>query len=166
VALGRPAYFIDTSVLDEVLEVPGQVQHPEVLHEFKRRASAGDLMVIPITTLVEAGNHIAQCGGDRRSAAARYATLLDQLIGREAPWRVITVDWDLDFLRALRDGAHTGLDLVDLLHSKTLGGGDMAIFVEARRLLERSNGLAVGLWTKDAAMRAAWPYGNLIRVPS
>lgn len=155
-------YFIDTSVLDEVLETPGWAKNPQVLEQFKSRVAAGQRMAVPITALIESGNHIEQSSGPRRAAAERYATLIDQLLAGTTPWKLAATAWDPQLLQAMRDGAHTGRSLVDLLDSKSMGGGDAAILVEAERLLASSFGLQVGLWTLDAGLRSNWPFGNLL----
>jgi len=155
--------FVDSSILDEILEIPGWCdQSLAIRAEFETRTLGGVRMVIPISAVIETGNHIAQCAGDRRRAAHRYARLLDQLIDGSAPWRVNETDWNLDLLSQIRSGAHTKRDLVDLLSNRVMGGGDLAILAEAGRMRQTSFGLKIDLWTKDAKFSAHWPFGETV----
>lgn len=53
--------FVDTSVLLNVLDVPGKnSDHVEVASTFKQRVQEGHTFVIPATSVIEVGNHIAQ----------------------------------------------------------------------------------------------------------
>jgi hypothetical protein len=155
--------FVDTSILDEILGVPGWTQDREaVAAEFSRRSEAGEQLVIPISAIIETGNHIFQCTGDRRAAAGRFVTLLTQLTAGSAPWRVNVTTWNVALLSQLLAGAHTGCDLHDLLSDKLLGGGDLAILVEAGRLEATTFGLSIDLWTMDEKFAAHWPFGRTI----
>ena len=145
--------FVDTSVLDEILEVPGKCQRPtEIKEEFAARVRRNETLVIPASALIEAGNHVAQAGGDRRGAAVRYAELLQQLVLQSAPWRANSLQVDLDFLTAVRDGAGTGQSLTDLLANRQLGGGDLGILVEAAQFARASYGFTVEIWTLDTTL--------------
>lgn len=156
-------YFLDTSILDEVLEIPGWASRPETVQEFKNHASMGLQLAIPITAVIESGNHIEQSSGNRRPAAERYVTLLGQLISGTRPWKLVATEWDDALLQRIRDGAGTGRSLVDLLDAKAMGGGDAALVAEAERLQTGSYGLQVGLWSLDHGLKANWPFGNLLQ---
>lgn len=155
-------YFVDTSILDEILETPGWATRPETVQEFKDYVSAGVQLAIPIAAVIESGNHIEQSGGHRRAAAERYVTLLDQLASGTRPWKLVATEWDSSLLLRMLEGAGTGRALVDLLDAKEMGGGDTAIVVEAERLQEGSFGLRLGLWSLDSGLKANWPFGNLL----
>ena len=64
--------MIDTSVLCEMLQVPGKsnpARGAEVRAEIDRRWRDGERFVIPITAVIETGNHIAQADGNRYDVA-------------------------------------------------------------------------------------------------
>ncbi len=155
-------YFIDTSILDEVLETPTWASQPRIVQAFKDHVTAGLQLAVPITAVIESGNHIEQSAGPRRAAAERYVTLLDQLISGTRPWKLVSTDWNGELLRRIREGAGTGRPLVDLLDAKEMGGGDAAIVAEAERLQQGSYGLRLGLWSLDNGLKANWPFGNLL----
>jgi hypothetical protein len=149
--------FVDTSILDELMEVPGFCQNSEDIKGlFQERVESGEAFIISITAIVETGNHISQSQGNRRAAAERFARLLDQLVTNSAPWKANQVQWDQAFLQAIRDGAGTGVTLIDLLGNGYSGGGDLAILVEAGIFRQGTYGLEVDIWTLDGTLRAFW----------
>jgi len=57
--MSRQVTFIDTSVLVEVLKVPGKSQHSaEVTAEMRRRVEASQSMILPTAAIIETGNHM------------------------------------------------------------------------------------------------------------
>lgn len=147
--------FIDTSVLCELLEVPGMCsKHEDIRTEFELRADEeGERFVIPITAVIETGNHIAQSGGDRRAAAERFVGFLAAAGSSEAPFTVHRLSWDDDFLTELCAGNATGQPFIDLASAK-MGAGDVAILVERDRFKRDSAYTDVQVWTLDEALRA------------
>ncbi len=91
--LAAPVVFLDTSVLCNLLAVPGCAQdHDGVRSEFEQRVASGARFVLPITTLIETGNHIAKTAGNRRAAAERFARMIEQILVDTAPWRLNRVE--------------------------------------------------------------------------
>ena len=146
--------FIDTSVLCELLEVPGMCdQHEDIRAEFELRDEAGERFVIPITAVIETGNHIAQAAGDRRAVAERFVRFLSAAGSGQAPFTVQRSSWDDDFIVELCAGNATGQQFVDLAQSK-MGAGDVAILVERDRFKRDSAYTDVHVWTLDATLNA------------
>ena len=86
--MGRPVVFVDTSVLCNLLGVPKKAQHREqITAELVERRKTSDL-VLPITAIIETGNHIAQIGDGygRRECAQMFARFIEMMIARETPW--------------------------------------------------------------------------------
>ncbi len=147
--------FIDTSVLCELVQVPGKSQRPhDVMSEFRRRVQDGEGFVLPITALIETGNHIAQASGNRRSAAERLANLMDAAARSREPFVLHQTTWDADFLDDLCGGDSTGQPFVDLAGNGQMGAGDVAILVERDRFLSASSFERddVKIWTLEATM--------------
>jgi hypothetical protein len=146
--------FIDTSVLCELLEVPGMCsQHEDIRSEFELRGDGGERFVIPITAVIETGNHIAQAAGDRRAAAERFVRFLAAAGSSEAPFTVHRLGWDEEFLTELCAGNATGQPFIDLANAK-MGAGDVAILVERDRFRRDSAYTQVQVWTLDQALVA------------
>lgn len=143
--------LVDTSVLCELLEVPGKCQQAAAVQaEFGVRVARGEQFLLPATTIIETGNHIAQVkAGDRRAAAERYVRFLQKAAASQAPWTVTEVTWDEAMLLRLCDGDSTGQNFVDLAGNGLLGGGDVAILVERDLLRMRSDARPVQVWTLE-----------------
>ncbi len=85
-------HFIDTSVLLNIIDVPGRnQQRKEVMEELKSLTEKKDInaLVLPFATIIETGNHIAHCGDgrQRRKAAEKFSMCLDKTIHNQAPWQ-------------------------------------------------------------------------------
>ena len=84
--------LLDTSVILNLLAVPGLAQHREKsikrLEELRKGAKAD--LLLPFVSVIETGNHIAQLsdGGDRHVAARRFVDLVRQTLDGVAPWVV------------------------------------------------------------------------------
>lgn len=155
--MGLTVRFIDTSVLCNLVDVPGRNQDREAIRtEFEELVAEGRTrFVIPVTSIVETGNHIANASGDRRAAAAKLERFLSAAASEELPWQLHAVTWDGDFLDRLRAGADTGSTLVDHLGNATMGTGDLAILCERDAFRARTNFERVEVWTLEATM-GAW----------
>ena len=152
----RTIWFIDTSVLCELVKVPGKdQQHKEISAEFKKRIQDGDRFVIPITAVVETGNHIANAKtGDRRGAATTLSQFLHMVATGTPPWEINDVHWGPEFVIAFLAGDSTGQSFVDLAGNAQMGGGDISILVERDVYRTRSAGWDVKVWTLEAIMGA------------
>ncbi len=151
--------FVDSSVLLNVLDVPGMNSDSgRLIAEFKPLAQAGVTLVIPTAAVIEVGNHIAQLpvGGARRDRAVLFVRLLRSAVQRQAPWVIAGASWDEDFLARVVDGHAQLPGLVDLCTSG-VGSGDASILAELQHYRERSDlpsALPVRLWTLDASLQA------------
>lgn len=148
--------MVDTSVLCELLQVPGKcspTKGAEVAAEADRRWKAGERFVIPITAVIETGNHIAQSDGNRYDVAGRLVRLLRVAISEESPWRVLTTQLGSGFLAALCDGDSTGQSLETLAAAK-VGAGDVAILVERDQFVASTAVRDVQVWTFDEGLAA------------
>ncbi|ROS65449.1 hypothetical protein EDF42_1873 [Curtobacterium sp. PhB172] len=147
--------FIDTSVLCNLVPVPGfDQQREKVLQEMAERLDGGEEFILPITSVIETGNHIAQLssGGVRREAASKLDTLLRFICDGQAPWVLHDVAWDRDFLRQLLDGAGTGTSYIEHATVK-VGAGDLCILTEREMFRARSR-IPAGIWTLDGGLSA------------
>lgn len=152
-------YFIDTSVFCNILPVPGRDQdRSEVLAELQERQAVSTL-ILPITTIVETGNFIAQLptGGERRAAAARFMQVLRLICEGKAPWSLHQFAWDLDIVQDLIDGAGTGRALHEHAEAK-VGAGDLTVLAEMRAYSTRASPATVAVWSLDADLSA---FGSL-----
>lgn len=148
--------FVDTSVLCELLQVPGKStpeRNDEFVAEMNRRFGDGERFVIPVTTVIETGNHIAQCNGDRYEIAGRLVRFLRAAIEGVAPWLILDTHLGAPFLNSLCEGASTGLPL-ETLAAQKVGAGDVAILVERDQWLAGSAFSTAKVWTNDEGLKA------------
>lgn len=85
-------HFIDTSVLVELLNVPGKNErYEEVKAEYEQLAKHGDIFVLPIAVLIEAGNHIAHIsdGNMRYQIADKFSAIVWKAAKSEDHWNVM-----------------------------------------------------------------------------
>ncbi len=82
--------LIDTSVFCELLGIPGKSSDPLAFRaEFKAKIDVGEILLLPMTTIIEAGNFIGQCspdGGIRRHHADLFIASVLTAIDGEAPF--------------------------------------------------------------------------------
>lgn len=86
------AVFIDTSVLVNLLKVPGKNQQAlKAAQDFMAlQEDSGVQFVLPVTAVIETGNHIAQLanGDTRRKIAEAFGKMLELVTKSESPWGV------------------------------------------------------------------------------
>ncbi|WP_113700207.1 hypothetical protein [Nonomuraea lactucae] len=153
--MSRKVEFVDTSVLCNLLDIPGKNQDRDAVTRQLTEDKRGCRLILPVTAVIEAGNHIAQLpdGRLRRDYAGKLSELLEIVIDGRAPWVLHTVVWGADFLRSLIAGAGTGIPLSDHAMSK-LGLGDLCILAERELYRSRVTGVEVGIWTLDDQLRS------------
>ena len=143
--------LVDTSVLCELLQVPGKSEperQAEMVDEVDVRSSVGERLVLPFTAVVETGNHIVQAGGDRHAVAQRFATFLQLALQPDSPFFVPDLAFGQDFVAAVAGGDSTGQTLAQLATHK-VGAGDVAILVQRDQLRVGGAFTAVDVWTLD-----------------
>ena len=132
--------FVDTSVMTCLLDVPGKNQdREEVIPQYQQYVDGGVTMILPVTSVVETGNHIAQLadGRLRREAAIRFDRTLAKVESGVAPWIPNELTWDPAMVGRLRNSEVAGDDLVERLAQK-VGAGDCMILAERAEYSERS----------------------------
>ncbi|MFO5493029.1 hypothetical protein [Cuspidothrix issatschenkoi] len=85
--------LIDTSIFLEILNVPNYNQHTAlVLEDYQTYAKSGCTFLLPMATILETGNHIAQNGDGtmRRITALRFVEEVKAAFTGLAPWRTTT----------------------------------------------------------------------------
>lgn len=150
--------FIDTSVLLNLLDVPHKNSHRvEAVEEFKRLArDPAIVLIIPVTAVIETGNHIAQLddGNVRRQKAELLSGWLRKALDGTSPWGLSRSEWDDAALSRLIDG-YLHLPGLPQLASQGVGAGDAAILHERQRFIERADvpsAQSVRIWTLDVGL--------------
>lgn len=113
--MGRRVLILDTSVLCCWLQVPGKEEagtaedrwtHARIDTLLQLEQAKHSTFVLPVATLIETGNHIAQVAGDRFSLASKLADYLRLAADACSPWAAFTEQadlWQADNLRTLSE---------------------------------------------------------------
>jgi hypothetical protein len=152
----RKISFVDTTILCNLIPVPGRAQDRElVAAQMRAKERAGEVLILPVTAVVEAGNFIAQLpdGTARRTTAQTFERLMALVVAGNAPWQLHQFLWGEEFLQSFLAGADTGLTLVEHAVNK-LGAGDLCILTERETYKSRTGIRSVDIWTRDAALSA------------
>lgn len=146
----KPAVvLLDTSVLLELLNVPGRTErHAEVLAEFTDRIDQGQKLLMPVASILETGNLIAQVkdGTQRRAAAERFVKLLRLAIDGTHPFAP-TGDLTEQELKPLVD------HFVDDA-TVQLSLGDRSLLIDRDRQKRLHRDRPITLWTFDDQLAA------------
>lgn len=95
----KKVLILDTSVLCCWLRVPrkdtaGKVEDrwdfDRINNILITERAKGSIFVLPIATLIETGNHIAQCNGDRFALATSLSQHLSNSADATSPWAAFT----------------------------------------------------------------------------
>lgn len=136
--------LIDTSVFCNIVPVPGREQSRDnIMSQFADLINDGATLLLPMTAVLETGNHIAQLpdGGQRRKTAAAFCKRVMEAIDGTAPWTP-TPFWEIDamklWLNEFPDAATRGK-----------GMGDLSIIKEWERQCEFNQARRVWIWSLD-----------------
>ena len=113
--MSRRVLILDTSVLccwlrvsgkDEAGPVNDRWDHDRISKLLEEERANESTFVLPIATLIETGNHIAQAPGQRFERASSLAGYLREAANAESPWAAFTDQsqlWSPENLRALAE---------------------------------------------------------------
>lgn len=161
----KKVVVFDTSVVLCWLKVPGkQTCGPqEDQWNFERINKLIDALktkavfVLPLATLIETGNHIAQCDGDRYAIAQNFTdTVIKPCADATAPWAAFTEQSELWSENALNNLAKEWPKLA----SQRLSLGDATIKSVAEQYAEA--GFEVEILTGDAGLKIHEPVQAIV----
>ena len=151
---------MDTSILCVWLGIPGkdtlgegkdQWDYHRVNQKIEQEVAANSLLVLPLASIIETGNYIAQCHGDNFSLATSLAELIRETANSETPWAAFTVQSDLWSSEKLNELA----DKWPTLAASKLSLGDATIKDVVEYYAEQR--LSVEIFTGDEGLKAYEP---------
>lgn len=95
----KKVLVLDTSILCCWLRVTGkdtagsgnnQWTHDRISNILDIEQKSGSIFILPIASLIETGNHIAQCNGDRHNLATSLSQHLRNAADATSPWAAFT----------------------------------------------------------------------------
>lgn len=144
----RAVAIVDTSILCNVLNIPHKNgEKKEVLEELEIFLKNGTALLLPMATVYETGNHIAQLrnGTTRRHFANIFIEQVKKAVTGEAPWQVMQVptidelsEWLSEFPEAAMRGA---------------GMGDLSIINEWKKFKVKTPYYRVFIWALDSDLQ-------------
>lgn len=144
-------HFIDTSVLVNILDIPFMNQDREaVLEEYETlMGQNGNAFILPLATIIEAGNHIAQIsdGNLRRIKGIEFADMLMKIANDESPWKFFEDEVTQDEIRVIAERLPEST-------ARGSGTGDLSIISAFEKY--RDNTPAIGyirIWSMDSHLR-------------
>lgn len=136
--------IVDTSVFCNVLKVPNRSQErEEVLAQLELLIEEGTTLLLPLATIYETGNHIAQNGDgrERRATAHRFTKQVDLALKGETPFTPTDINDEHElqhWLTRFPDYAEGGVSF-----------GDMSIIEAFRKECDRHRARRVFIWALD-----------------
>ncbi|MBN3873104.1 hypothetical protein [Nostoc sp. JL33] len=159
----RKVLIIDTSILCVYLGVPGKEtcgsdndkwDKKRVEARFKAEEKQGAKFILPIATIIETGNHIAQAKSRRYEIAQAFADILVKVADGLIPWGVFETQvgelWNSEQLKQLATEWPT-------LASRKISIGDATIKTVAEYYAKASSTFQVEIFTGDGGLKAYEP---------
>ena len=114
--------IVDTSIFCNLLDIPHMNEEKEdVVQEMRDFIKNGTNLLLPMSSVYETGNHIAQLklsdGNIRRNYAKKFVEQVEKAISGEAPWRIMQYPDQtqiIDWLRKFPDAAMQGKSIADV----------------------------------------------------
>ena len=140
--------IVDTSIVCELLGVPGKTQEALAITELKTKVGAGEALFLPMAAVLETGNHIGQVadGGSRRACAVGLVTLVESALSGTSPFVALGF-WDKARLREW-------ISEFPKWASSGSGLGDLSIKRDWDEQCALNPGRHVYIWSRDAHLRS------------
>lgn len=166
--MSKKVLIFDTSVLCVWLEVPYKetfgsgemvVDKTQIDGIIEKERKAKSTFVLPIASIIETGNHIAQSAGDRCKLAHNFAELLHHTADEVSPWAAFTDQSELWKPEKLKRLATEWAEKA----TEKLSMGDVSIIHVAEYYAE--SGFEVEIFTGDEGLKAYQPVAKPILQP-
>lgn len=141
--------LVDTSVLLEILAVPGKCGNQQsILSDLEMKFKANEVLFLPMATIMETGNHVAQNGDgkQRRKCAAEFVQFVQDALDGNSPFQPIKFienEQLREIISQFTDCAMKGISL-----------GDACIIDDYERLCERHRHKTIYVWALDEHLSA------------
>lgn len=146
--------LIDTSIFLNLLNVPGRNQDKvQVFDDFKIYVEMDVTFILPMATILETGNHIAQNGnGDmRRKAADRFCIAIEGAFNGVAPYQPSEFPSSAEVLVWLNQFPHhAGQNKSPTKTTEGTSFGDLSIIKEYEKCLSKFGMSEIFIWSLDS----------------
>ncbi len=146
--------IIDTSVFLNLLNVPGKNQDLEsIVRSFQEYTDLNVTFILPMATIIETGNHIAQNGdgGTRRKTAQRFCDAVRGAFTGEAPYQPSEFPSSAEVLTWLdKFPDNAGRCKAPTKPHEGTSFGDLSIIEEFEKCVSRFPRIEVFIWSLDS----------------
>ena len=137
--------LIDTCIMCNILKVSGMHQRfNDVMQQLRNYINEGYTLLLPVATIIETGNHVAQNGDgtQRRETAQHFVKVVNDAIEDKAPWTISKTLFDVDIMTEY---------LIDFPDSamRGMGFGDLSIIKEYDNLCSLHSARCIFIWSLD-----------------
>lgn len=146
----RVVCLVDTSIFCELLEVPHMCSDaPDVVADFERKVQRRETLLLPMTTILETGNHVGQVsnGSKRREAALRFVRRVGEAIDGASPFSP-TRSLEAEALREMLS------EFSEWARTTGSGLGDLSIKREWEQECALHPRARVYVWSKDRHLQS------------
>lgn len=140
-------YFVDTSVLCNLLQIPNMdSEREEVKKRFMDISSDNcSIFIVPIAVIIETGNHISHIadGNVRRAKAEELSDIINKSVQRRSPWNYYGKELTQDDVTSLSE------KFVNYA-SSAIGMGDLSIINAYEKYKEEIPAIGhIEIWATD-----------------
>ena len=150
-------YLIDTSIFLNILDVPNRNElKDELLDEFTNMVLAGHKFILPMATIIETGNQIAQNGNgwQRRETAQVFVDRLHEAFAGKAPFRINELPTRTDILQWLHEFPdHAMRNKSPQRTSEGTSFGDLSIIKDFELTCKRFPMTEIRIWSLDSDLQ-------------
>lgn len=150
--------IIDTSVFLNILDVPNRNdQRDEVFASFEEYINLEATFILPMATIVETGNHIAQNGNGakRREVAQKFCNEVRAALNGKAPYKISEFPKSKEVLEWLGDfPQHAGANKSVTKPNEGTSFGDLSIIKEFNKCIDKFSMSEVFIWSLDSDLAA------------
>lgn len=140
--------LIDTSIFLEILNVPKKASQSELIfQELKEKIEAGESLFLPMATILETGNHIAQNGdgNQRRTCAEKFVNQVTQALEGKSPFTPISFLKKEDLQGWLKEFPDEAM--------QRRGLGDLSIINDWQKICDQNPVRRVYIWSLDKHLK-------------
>ncbi|TRV47069.1 MAG: hypothetical protein EWV53_04335 [Microcystis panniformis Mp_MB_F_20051200_S9] len=141
--------LIDTSIFLEILNVPQKASQSELIfQELKEKFEAKESLFLPMATILETGNHIAQNGdgNQRRTCAEKFVNQVTQALEGKSPFIPINFLKKEDLQGWLKEFPDEAM--------QARGLGDLSIIHDWQRICDQNPSRRVYIWSLDKHLKS------------
>jgi hypothetical protein len=144
----RSICLIDTSIFLEIINVPQKSNQSElILQELEEKIKSSESLFLPMATILETGNHIAQNGdgNQRRICAKRFVSEVTKALEEKSAFTPINFPQKEDLQGWLKEFPNKVME--------GSGLGDLSIIHDWRRICDQNKSRRVYIWSLDKHLK-------------